>query len=62
MSYGLAVLITAGTLALAPPHLITKCADPGYRQAHLAECNVTGPAGHGGAGRRGLLGLGIGPL
>lgn len=57
-----AVVVTV-VIAMAPPHLITKCSDQGYRQDHLAECNVAGPPGHGGSGgRRGLLGLGIGPL
>lgn len=57
-------VVVAVVFTLAPPHLITKCSDQVYRQSHLAECNLAGPPGHGGAGggRRGLLGLGIGPL
>lgn len=57
-------LVVTVVISLAPPHLITKCSDQTYRQANLAECNMSSPPGHGGAGggRRGLLGLGIGPL
>lgn len=57
------VVVVAIVFSLAPPHLITRCSDPQYRQSHLAECNTSTVPGHGGAGgRRGLLGLGIGPL
>lgn len=59
-------MVVAIVFAMAPPHLITKCSDQAYRQTHLAECNTSSVPGHGGVGgsggRRGLLGLGIGPL
>lgn len=58
-----AVAAALVVFALAPPPYVVDCSRPEYRADHLALCNMSSePPPRGGGGRRGLLGLGIGPL